>query len=246
MLKFTDEESANPSGRWKRWKKQLNTEISDAVLLYQKIPLEKKNELYNLQTFRNLLDILLDDREINPVKIELAEYCVRKSIQLFIRELKLQNPSTPALSNVINDYLEKASEICQDISYKEKRNQLGLKYSTENERYLFTWEYVSKREKRRLISYLSHVMNILVDDIKLFQYHRQNIIKGTIKDIHDLSYNIEITRDIARQKAMLIVFNDDGFLEEKLFEMKIEKENHIVYYGKGDLQLLREFGVNLN
>ena len=89
-------------------------------------------------------------------------------------------------------------------------------------------------------------MNILVDDIKLFQYHRQNIIKGTIKDIHDLSYNIEITRDIARQKAMLIVFNDDGFLEEKLFEMKIEKENHIVYYGKGDLQLLREFGVNLN
>lgn len=245
-LRFTKDESSNPSGRWNRWKNQLNTEINDAVLLYQKLPLQKKNELYNLQTFKKLLDILLDEGELNPTKIELADYCVRKSIKIFTKKFKSANPSTPALSSVINDYLDKASDICQDISYRERRSEMNRKFPVEDNRYLFTWDDVTKREKGRLTNYLSHVLNILVDEIKLIQYHRRNSIKGTIKDIHDLNYSIEITRDIARKKAKLIIQNNEGFSVEKLFDMKPDNGKHLVYYEKSDQELLQEFGVNLN
>ena len=94
-----------------------------------------------------LLDVLLEYEYNNTTKLELANYCMNKSIRFFKQQHKSQNKNTPALVNAINEHLDRVKDICSDITYREKLKKIEIEVTKDTEKYLFSWKEV-KKERR--------------------------------------------------------------------------------------------------
>lgn len=260
VLSFTKDEASNPSTVWKRYKQQVKKSIDDMTLLYQKLPNEKKNELYNLKNFDKLFEVLFDDEDIDYVKIELANFCVNKALGIIKKEILLQNKYTKSMASPLVEVLEKTQNISQDLKYKEEILFIRSLYFKEADRYLFSWNKVGNREKLRLVNYIHRVLDIPPFDFKIIS-SKGNSIKGTFKDEKELAYKFRITINYVRLEADMLIdcidnkstvkrqfkvikFKSDG--KKQVEENDYDVSDYILYFEKADLVKLNEIKEDLD
>lgn len=244
-LVFTIGEMSNPSGKWNRFKKQVILGKDDMVLLYHKLPSDKKNELYNLHNFKKLLEILLDKQSDNFTKIELANYCVNESLEIMKHHFFLQNKDTITIVNEINGSLEKAKKICQDITHRAQVKQIKSNYPKERDQYLCSWNKITNREKTRLETFMVNVMDIPPFELILYK-DAKNQIHGTFRDEKDAKYKLKITLDYSRLKANLLIESNSDVTDSRQFDVKVLNDDYLLYFKKTDLEKLNEMGINID
>jgi hypothetical protein len=240
-------EGGNESQSWRRAKNNVITAISDMILLYQKLPQDKRNELFKLQNFKDFFDILLlYEKPQNLVKLDIANYLITKSIYLFQIEHSLQNKNTQVLASVINDYLKKALEICNDIIYKEKLSRIDIKIPKEELRYLCRWSEIVTREKNELGFFLADVMDLIMDKIDLtMSYDKKEIYGNCIGAYNEGSYDLRLTLNHSKDKANLIISNEKGLNEIQQFTVKTKDDDYLLYYGKLEIDKKKDKGIIL-
>jgi hypothetical protein len=149
----------------------------------------------------------------------------------------LKSGSCQVLASVINDYSDKASEICKDITYKEKMSQINLVIPKERLRYLGSWKELVKRDKNNLIGFFIEVWYLILDDIS-FTHFSDNEIIGNFIDVNDKeTYKFRLNLNNAKDKTILAVYNNKGFNANEQFIVK--PKNEIIYSIMDSLQLKR-------
>lgn len=254
VLSFTKDETSNPSIVWKRYKQQGKEAIDDTTLLYQKLPRDKRNELYNLKIFEKLFETLFDEGDIDYVKIELANFCINKALRIIKKEILLQNKYTKSMAHPLIEIMEKAQDISQDLKYKEEILYIRSLYSSEVDRYLFSWNKVGNREKMRLVNYIHDVLEIPPFDFK-FINSKGNPIKGTFKDEKEFTYKFRISINYVKLEADFLIdcadsettvkrqfkvvkFKADG--KKRVEENDYDVSDYILYMDKADLVKWKE------
>ena len=243
QLVFKTPNMSNPSKTWRDYKRITNTAINDMILLYQKLDLEKRNELYNLNNFKRFFDILLKpdfDKSDNIVKLEMANHIIEKSIIIFKEKHKQQNQNTQILASIVIDYLDKASEICRDITYKEKMSNTDLVIPKEELISFGWWNELVKRDKINIENFLGDLWLIIPDgEINLRRHSNTEIIGNFTDFITKAAYNIEFTLNGARDKANLSVYNKNGFNENVQFIVKPKHEDYLLYYVESAIEKIK-------
>jgi hypothetical protein len=226
------------------------------VLLYQKLPKDKMNEIYNSRILSKFFDVLLDDENIDYVKIELANSCINKALRIIKKEILLQNKYTNSMARPLIEVMEKAQDISQDLKYKEEILYIRSLYSSDADRYLFSWNKVGNREKMRLVNYIHNVLDIPPFDFK-FINSKGNPIKGTFKDEKELTYKFRISINYVKLEADLLIdcsdsettvkrqfkvikFKADG--KEQVEANDYDVSDYILYLDKADFVKLKESG----
>lgn len=226
-------DSGNESQLWRREKDNVLRALSDIVLLNKKLPQEKRDELYNLQNFKNVFDVLLSFENANKlVKLEISQYLLQKSIMVFKWENSRQNKNTSAMAEIINDYLYKALDICKDIAYKEKIKQIPLEIQKEGIRYLCSWSEITERENRNLQEYIVHRFGLVPDKLNLHHNYPNHEIKGEFEYFGEPSgkYYIKLTLNGLKDKASIMIHDKKGYEEEEQLIVKQKNEDYLIYY----------------
>jgi hypothetical protein len=225
-------DSGNESQLWRREKDNVLRAISDIVLLNKKLPQEKRDELYNLQNFKNVFDALLSFENTNTlVKLEISQYLLQKSIKIFKREHLRQNKNTPVSAEIINDYLNKALEICKDIAYKDKIKQTPLEIQKEGIRYLCSWSEVIEREKRNLQDFIVDLTGLMPIKFNLrYIDSKKNKITGDFEDQSGDKCYIELTLGYTKDKANLLIYDKKDYEVKEEITVKQKNNDFLLYY----------------
>ncbi len=238
-------EGGNKSQSWHRIKNNATKTISDLVLLHEKLPQEKKDELYNLQNLKKLFDTLLPYSGNNDiVKLDIACYLAERSINVFRFHHMNSNKNTMAMSSVVSEYLDRASQICSDITYKEKFERTELRIPKEELRYLANWKQISTREKGNLESFLGEVMDLITDKVNIRYPQYGDDIDGDFEDVYsNKKYYFRLGLDNPRNTASLFITDKKGYEIVQKFTVKIDKGDYLLYYGKEEINKMKEKGI---
>ncbi len=242
------EEDTNAYQTWGRIKDSLKEDLADMVLLYKKLPKEKRDELYTQENFKDILNLLLQHEKYDDsIKLSIAVYLVEKSLDFFKIEFLKQNRNTLEIANAINDSLDKAKAICKDIVYKQKMENIKLEFPKEELRYLASWNELLVREKGELEFFLADVMDLISDKVDL---HYSSIGNSFFGDFLEVNYKdkfrIHLELNNAKNKAILTVTNEDGFKETVQFTVKAYKDDYLLYYGKSEIEKMESKGIKGN
>ena len=86
------EEDTNTSQTWGRIKDSLKEDLADMVLLYKKLPKEKRDQLYTQENFRDVLNLLLEHEKCDDsIKLGIAAFLV----ELFPTKIRYTSMSLP-------------------------------------------------------------------------------------------------------------------------------------------------------
>lgn len=198
---------------WRRIKDKVNRYTNDMRLLIRKLPYEKQEEILTKQNIDNLLAILFSNKLDKPRRVELASLLVRRG--LFICKLNYLNSSeeTPEIAKVTTEYLDRASKICEDISYKLTIDSLKLNADKEELTYLFNWNKVTQREKDRLLNFLIVETKEKIHELTNvgFNENKTELYGKLILADKDEDYYFVIKLHIVNNRAELMVKNNVGF-----------------------------------
>jgi hypothetical protein len=158
--------------------------LSDIVLLYNKLPREDRDELFSLRNLRNIFDTILSvDFADNITNLEIATYLMKKSMEIFKEKFNEVNKDTTTIANLISDPLDKALNICEEITYKEKLNSNKFEVTNENIRYLCSWDKILTRDRLRFKDYIKSGMKFIVRKFEIQRnQHNVNQIIGSFED----------------------------------------------------------------
>lgn len=238
-------EGGNKSQSWRRIKDKATRTISDLVLLHEKLPQEKKDELYNLQNLKKFFDSLLPyPSDDNIVKLDIACYLAEKSINVFRSYHMNNNKNTIAIASVVSDYLDKASQICNDITYKEKIKKTEISIPKEELRYFANWKQISTREKGNLVSFLCEVLDLITDEVNINYPLYEDHIEGDFEDAYEKKkYYFRLSLDYPRNTASLIITDKERIKIVRKFTVKIHNGDYLLYYGKEEIKILKDLGI---
>jgi hypothetical protein len=157
-----EEADSNPTQTWRRLKDQSIEAINDLILLAQKLPEDKQKEIFTVSMIDNFVrQILYLGGEspaypdgLNPRKAELAAILVRRGVDVNSYQYLQLNVDTPLLVKPTVDHLRQSSNICNEISYKLKLRNVEEEAEKMKYRYLFSWNNMLGREKRRLLNFI--------------------------------------------------------------------------------------------
>jgi hypothetical protein len=235
-------EGGNESQSWRRTKDNVTTAISDMRLLYNKLPQDKREELFNLQNFKDLFDILIYPINLSDlVKLEIANYLVSKSILLFQSIHRGQNENTRTLSSVVNDYLKKAIEICNDITYRERLDHINNNnLPKEGLTYLASWNEIVDREENNLRSFISDLIDKLIGEIYLEMSYDKKEISGKVIEYYTSEpYDMRLTISDTKDRADLLISNENGFKATQQFIVKSYNYDYLLYYRTSEIEKIK-------
>jgi hypothetical protein len=157
-----EEDDSNPTQTWRRLKDQSVEAINDLILLARKLPEDKQKEIFSPQIIDNFIRQILylgerhpNSDSFNPRKAELAAMLVNRGIDVNSYQYLRLNEDTPSLVKTTVDQLEQCVSVCNDISYKLKLMSVEEEAEKTKYRYLFSWNNMIGREKRRLLKFIT-------------------------------------------------------------------------------------------
>jgi hypothetical protein len=158
-----------------------------------------------------------------------------------------QNKNTPVLTSVINENLQKAVGICNDIIYREKLNNFNIKIPTEEYVYLCSWNEVIDREKDNLVTFLNEVMDVYIEKVQLTMSQNKTVISGKcINDYTGIIFDLRLILNYTRDRADLIVYDKNGFEAKQQLTVKSNNNDYLLYFGKSEIKILKEKGITLD
>ncbi|MDN5845540.1 MAG: hypothetical protein L0H53_04620 [Candidatus Nitrosocosmicus sp.] len=225
-------EGGNEYQSWRRIKNNTQTTIDDLILLYEKLPQEKRDEIFNLKNFEGLFNHILTPWEPNnETRLEMANFLIKKSIFLFKREFSFQNKNTVVLNSVISDYLEKAIEICKDIFYISKMDQVPKEIPKDSLKYLCSWSEVTTREKNNLQQFIADKYGIFPFEFNInFNMSNKFEIKGDFNDQGGEEYFFQLKLNLSALNAVLIIYNKKKYKTTEEFIIKQKNDDYPIYY----------------
>lgn len=178
-----EREDSNPTQMWHRIQRQCVSAIDDLILVAAKLPEDKLKEIFSPDRVDQLVGRILDSGQansynngLNPRKAELAAMLVKKGIDINSSQYLQLNEDTPLLIKPTIDHLKQTVSICNDISYKLKLQYIEKEAEIMKSRYLFSWNNMLGREKRRLLKFITDRTGD--DQIEIFQGSIKQSDKG--------------------------------------------------------------------
>ncbi|ALI35564.1 hypothetical protein NMY3_01360 [Candidatus Nitrosocosmicus oleophilus] len=242
------EEDTNTSQTWGRIKDSLKEDLADMVLLYKKLPKEKRDQLYTQENFRDVLNLLLEHEKCDDsIKLGIAAFLVEKSLDFFKIEFLKQHHNTIEIANAINDPLDKAKAICKDIVYMQKMKNIKPEFPKEDLRYLASWNELAVREKGELENFLATVMDLVPEKIDLHYSSISNSFHGDFQEFYYKNkFYIHLELNSAKDKAILTVTHEGGFKESIQFTVKSREYDYLLYYGKSEIEKMKSKGIKFD
>ncbi len=169
-----ENEDSNPTQTWRRLRDQSIEAINDLILLAKKLPEDKQKEIFSPQIIDNFIRQVLYLGERHPYqdsfntrKAELAATLVNRGIDVNSYQYFRLNEDTPSLVKITIDQLKQCVSVCNDISYKLKLKKVEEEAEKMKYRYLFSWNNMFGREKKRLLNFIRGLFGD--DQIEIFQ-----------------------------------------------------------------------------
>jgi hypothetical protein len=145
---------SNPTQRWHRIRKMANRAINHLILLGEKMPDEKQEEIFDdKKIFRLMRSILwkhdIDDIEttfegisLDARRTALAKTLVMLGTEVCIQQYKLLMKDTPNLAEPTISHLRQSAAICRDIAYRSELTERDMEAEKEGIDYLFEWNKI--------------------------------------------------------------------------------------------------------
>ncbi len=241
-------EGGNEYQTFRRINDGMIEDLADMVLLYKKLPKEKRDELFTQENFKDIFNLLLEHEKYDDsMKLSIAVFLVEKSLQFFKIEFSKQNRNTQVIANVINDQLDKAKEICKDIVYNQKMKNIEPEFPKEELRYLASWNELAVREKGELENFLATVMDLIPEK---FDLHYSSINNSYYGDFQEVNYKdnfyLHLELNNVKDKAILTVTPDGGFKESIQFTVKPHEDDYLLYYGRSEIEKMKSKGITFD
>jgi hypothetical protein len=233
-------EGGNPSQTRNRTNELFYLALSDIVLLYKKLPTKERDELFSLPNLKNFFDTIVSDDTTNGIaNLEIASYLMEKSAEIFKEKFTENNKDTATIANLVNDSLDKASNICKEITYKEKLEQKGFEISDESITYLCSWNKMLNRDKYRLKDHIRKGLRFAINEFELYRKKNNvNELEGSFKDnlgkIYDFTLILHKSERYVslRIKGNLLYANQD-------FPIESRNGEYLLYYKKDSFTIER-------
>ena len=169
-----ENEDSNPTQTWRRLRDQSIEAINDLILLAKKLPEDKQKEIFSphiIDSFMRQI-LYLGERHpyqdsFNPRKAEVAAILVSRGIDVNSYQYLRLNEDTPSLVKATVDHLKQCVSVCNDISYKLKLRNIEEEAEELKYRYLFSWNNMLGKEKRKLLNFI--IDKIDDDQIEILQ-----------------------------------------------------------------------------
>lgn len=156
-----NEEDTNPTQQWNRIKMQAIRTLRDLALLSDKLPLEKRNELFtneNISPLINSITKLTKDENTGNIlqypNMDMVFNLVDQGIEVILERYRVMSFDSPNLAQITIDQLQRARGICQDIVNISRNEKLENETKNENIHYLFTWNEIKSRDLRRFTKFI--------------------------------------------------------------------------------------------
>lgn len=126
-----ERKESNPSQFWHRIRDHANRAINELILLANKLPDEKQEQIFNYVNMKELIESVLTktddhtipDEELSDVRrTQLAALLVEEGVKVCIKKYKSLFSETPTLAEPIIDQLNKAKGICRDSIYSRPKS----------------------------------------------------------------------------------------------------------------------------
>jgi len=217
--------------------------LSDLALLYKKMPKEERDELFNLYNLRRFFDTILSPEDLNNVtKLDFVTYLIRMSINLFKEKYTESSKDTSTIASLVNDYLDKAADICEEITYKEKLNQSKFEIGDKKKEYLCEWHKIPTRDKIRLKDFIKSNMSFTPQNFVIFN-KKDDEIKGSFSDKSGLNFEVVFTLNKREKHAYLRINrifpsmeNNPLYASQKFIINQI-KDEYLLYYEKSTFKI---------
>ncbi len=146
---------SNPTQTWHRIREKANRAINHLILLADKMPDEKQQEIFDKEKiFRLMRSILwkndIDDIEktfeglsLNGRRTALAETLVMIATEVCVKQYKLLMKDTPNLAEPTISHLTQSAAICRDIAYRSELIERDMDAEKRGLVYLFEWNKIS-------------------------------------------------------------------------------------------------------
>ena len=251
-------EDSNPTQTWNRGRDKVNRGINDIILLAQKLPNDKQEELFNINNIKKIAVYLLqsveDDRdydEIRCTKNTLSGILAEKGLLKCMSQYNKIIQKRPELSEATTTQLQKAISICNAIALEIESRQ----YENDNENliFLFEWNKIcrSDDDDNKLKQLLVREFDIKtwIESAHIEKSHNDNTISIIPAESNNRS-SISIKLNDMKTSARLSVCNDyDNEVSHKNLVVKINDGTLSVYTRKNKkyknkTKEEKEFGSN--
>jgi hypothetical protein len=232
------EKIANSSQNLNRWKDQSNTALYDLSLIAKKIPEVTQENIFTREKMEPLILNILKMTfalgqpcvSINKLDTRRARLCamlIDRCTKFCISQYALLEQRASALTRPLINQLQQSVEICNEIANKIELEDLRNFSSRPTNLYLFNWEDVTKKDRRRLEDFLYEDTSLPVGVSELKKSQDGKSLTCKLLDEGRIIYSVEIT------------INENGDVAElKLTDYDTNKEY------KENLQVLQKNGRN--
>lgn len=236
-------EGGNPSQARSRITESAIAALSELGLLYRKMPIEERDELFNLYNLKRFFDTLLSTECLNSVtKLDFVTYLIRLSINLFKEKYTESNKDTNTVTSLVNDYLDKAAAICEEIAYKEKLNQSKFELENKKMEYLCEWYKIPTRDKIRFKDFIKSNLNFVPQNFIVYHY-KDDEIRGSFSDNYDQNFEIILTLNRMGKRAFLRInhifasMENNPIYASQNFIINQTKDEYLLYYEKSTFKV---------
>lgn len=155
-----EKKESNPYQFWHRIRSQANTAISDLVLLANKLPEDKQEEIFSYNNVKKLIESILPknltsgDESSDVRSIQLAALFVEEGLKVCKEKYESLLSETPPLTEPTIDRLHETNRICKEIAYAVDLQQRKFVRKEEELHYLFNWTRIPGSDNSKLIRFI--------------------------------------------------------------------------------------------
>jgi hypothetical protein len=230
------EQDSNATQTWKRLRDKAITAINDLILLAEKLPDDKQEEIFNKHNIDKLANSILlplrkdfDYDEYDSRRTRLAAILAEKGIKKCISQTtKIIRPGL--LSEELIPGLRKSISSCNEIAIETEARNVESQSTTLT--YLFDWNKVpGNHEDNELKQFLKYKYNQdWVEDAIIKRRKNSKIIFINPKRINN-SHSIHITLANDKTNANLLIYDYNGKeIVNRNLVVKYNGDRTLVYY----------------
>lgn len=223
-------EGGNPSQSRGRIEEQVIIALADLALLNEKMPIEYRDKLFNVRNFKNLFDTLIYNNDLkDTVRLDMALYLMKKSIETFKEIFAEINKDSYTIANLINDPLDRAYDICDELVHKVKISQSQTNLSDSQKTYLCSWYKIRKRDRNILRGFIKNMVKFIPKNFDINHDLQEDIITGKFENNEGRVYRIKFTINKVESTAFLLIQSiGDHF--QQIFTIYNRNDEYLLFY----------------
>jgi hypothetical protein len=231
-----EKRESNPYQFWHRIRDQANTGLRDLVLLANKLPEDKQDEIFNYINMKRLVASVLahPDKPPDVRRTHLAALLVEEGLKVCIEKYESLLSETPQLTEPTIDHLKKTKLYCKEIAYAVDLDERKFVREQKELHYLFNWTRIPGSDNNKLVKFIKEEFGEFeVNWIKAInKQDEDNTIFFSYRNFPDAPHVFYIKLDKARGSA--IAYNYDPDDEDEVEDKNKSKQITLVIKSQYD------------